>query len=98
MAIETSIPQHTIGIFVRDRARAPRGLVIANKVDGKVRIAWSYTSNKDVFDRNVAWKVALARLEGGTNKVAPKCVQKVIEEMTARCTRYFKDSGLAEVA
>lgn len=81
--------------FVRDRKGQPRGMVVATIIDNEVRIGWSYTNTTagDQFDKHRAYHIAFNRAEygWGPNVKIPRDVEKVIQRMQNRVTRYYKN-------
>ena len=53
-------------------------------------LGWSLCSPKDVFNKENAYKIAVLRATGGTNKPTPHSIRRVVERMTSRANRYFK--------
>jgi len=81
------------GKVVMERGKGdPRGILVAAKIDNKVRIGWSYTdfSAGDKFDKVQGLRTAMNRLESGTGKQIPHAVIKVASEFRLRAANYFK--------
>lgn len=86
---------NSLSQFVRDRKNQPRGIVVATIIDNEVRIGWSYTNTTagDRFDKCRAYDIAFSRAEKGwgTTVKIPRDVEKVIQRMQYRATKYYKD-------
>ena len=80
--------------IVRDKG--PRkGVLIAQLVDGKVRIGWSYANRKagDVFNEDIGVNIAIGRINNPSNpeKVkVPHEVLKALPDFIDRAHDYFK--------
>ena len=95
--IEHEIPTQeqtdaTLMQFVRDRQGQPRGVVIAKKVNGTVRVGWSFSNKKagDSFNKKRGIDIATGRVYTTTRSKIPNSVNKVIENMVERSTKYFR--------
>lgn len=83
--------------YVRDRKGNPRGIVLATVVNDNINLGWSYTNTKagDRFDKYKAYKIAWGRAQHGAIKsgssTIPHSVMKVMDKMSVRATRYFKN-------
>jgi len=85
----------TLKQLVRDRKGQPRGMVVATVIDGTIRLGWSHTNTKagDRFDKRKAFTIALGRAENGwgPNTHVPVSTTKVLDKMTNRAVRYYKN-------
>lgn len=77
------------------------GLVVAKKVmvDGKLslaKIGWSVINptSDDVFDKELAHKIAYGRIEKGSDVIIPQHVLPHMEAMGDRAVKYFKCDGV----
>lgn len=93
---KTHMKDKSLSQFVRDRKNQLRGLVVATVIDNEVRIGWSYTNTVagDRFDKCRAYDIAFSRAEKGwgQNVKIPRDVEKIIQRMQHRATKYYKDA------
>jgi hypothetical protein len=80
-----------ISQYVRDRRGQPRGVVVAKKVNGVVKVGWSYVNVNagDEFNKNLAYKIAVGRTLKDTNATMPHDVKKTVCVFTPRANKYF---------
>lgn len=78
--------------FVRDNKGNPKGVVVASLIDGNVRIGWSLTneSSGDTFDKDMGMRIAIGRINVGSNAIVPIAVNKIIQSLVGRSKKYFK--------
>lgn len=63
--------------YVKDEYNNPRGCVVQ---DGN-NFAWSMCHPNDQFNKKLARKIAIARLNTGTRAAPPREIEKLIEYM-----------------
>jgi hypothetical protein len=80
--------------FHRNKRGEPVGCVLARPSSGphKFSIGWSKANIKkgDKFSKATAIDVAFVRAEIGTNSCLPREMTPLVENMTERAKRYFK--------
>jgi hypothetical protein len=100
-----SLPKHTLKVFIRDRDRRPRGMVVAIKGNSRrdctnsYSIGWSMAHNKlDVYDEKVGQEIALTRAADADKQMQtylsipiPSEISRVMlsAKFLDRCERYF---------
>jgi len=79
--------------YVRDDKGEPRGVLLAAKVDGSVRLTWSYANVKagDHFKRSLGVRIAEGRLHKPTKRETPDRILKRVQRFANRARRYFKE-------
>lgn len=83
--------QNTIYQRTRDRKNNPKGVLVAKKIRGSVRIGWSLANFKagDKFNLQEGLKVAEARATGGEGEPIPNSIQDDYSDFVNRSVRYF---------
>ena len=87
--------------YLRDKNRTPIGVVVALGRDeiGTLQIGWSRCrqsvcedGTKDSFNKKQGKAIAVTRALHGSpnNKTIPHDIQKLVEEMRLRASKYFK--------
>lgn len=78
--------------FVRDNHGDPRGIVVAQSIDDKIHIGWSFVNKKsgDKFNKERGLQIAIGRIEKNTNSVIPRDVNVVVDIIANRSRAYFK--------
>lgn len=81
--------------YVRSRRgknrNQPVGVIIARRVDNKVKIGWSLCRRGDLFNKNIAREIADSRIDKGTDAMIPHEVESlVMNGFGNRVSRYFR--------
>lgn len=87
------IPKYTVIQYIRDKNNNPRGVLVAVKHENGFRIGYSLCNKKDRFNKNMALKIALGRANAMSDGPIPHPVDRMLEEFTNRCKRYYKVSA-----
>jgi hypothetical protein len=72
--------------YVRNRNGQPIGMVLAQN-EG---IGWSALHPRDMFDKEIAFRIARGRAQNGSNATVPRHVQAKLTLFVKRAERYFK--------
>lgn len=72
--------------IVRNENGHPMGIIVALSKD---KIGWSGRNQKDKWDADKGYKIALARATNGYRSNPPKHIQSEIERMETRAAHYF---------
>lgn len=85
---------------IRDSQRKPFGTIVADKIDGDIRVGISICCNKDQFSKRMGKNIAIGRLMTGTlvdvpnrtvdGKSLVETVTLEIHRMYDRAESYFK--------
>jgi hypothetical protein len=89
------VPRHTVAKFLRSNDGTPIGLACAVKdASGKVKVGWSFIAKPDRqpgrISKNLAWEIAVNRVDGGCSKRPPHSLIPVISEVQQRALKYFR--------
>ena len=92
------IPKHSIVQYVRNKNNNLQGVIIALKSKNGFNIGYSLCNNKDKFDKNMAFKIAIGRAELDScwwqlcsmKKNIPYKIKKMIPSFADRCKKYYK--------
>jgi hypothetical protein len=78
---------------------SPKGVLIAEKVNGEVLIGWSCArTGVDPFDKNLGLQIARARaLDKKPLEYAPHSVQKELTRFVPRINKYFRVENPVEI-
>jgi hypothetical protein len=69
----------------------PVGVIIARRVDNKVKIGWSLCRRGDLFSKKIAREIADSRIDKGTDAFVPHEVESlVMNGFGNRASRYFR--------
>lgn len=88
--------------YIRDKNKAPFGVVVAQQRDGVVYYGYSLRNKKDKWDREIGVKIALARANA-PSYILPKTtkLQSVVLDalsgLSKRAAKYFKDAEVTEI-
>lgn len=81
-------------ISVEGSKGVPNGVVIAMRNDeGVVKFGWSACVEGDVFDKQIALDIAIARAKKGNDRPVPSSISHVVSHTTflKDCSNYFKE-------
>ncbi len=69
----------------------PVGVIIARRVDNKVKIGWSLCRRGDHFNKSIAREIADSRIDKGTEAIIPHEVENLtLNGFADRAARYFR--------
>lgn len=79
-------------VMVRSKGD-PRGILVADRIDGEVRIGWSFANRKlDPFNKNIGMKIAIGRLTmpSAINRIPHQVISDIKNSFAERAATYFK--------
>lgn len=92
--ITVTKPAQVVAKFLRKNGM-PIGLAVAARNSkNEIVIGWSYTAKADRtpgrVNKDIAWHIALARLEKGSGCNMPTALFPIVDEVQRRAKLYFK--------
>ena len=83
--------QNILVEYYRDKKGAPKGVVVAVKIDNESFIGWSMCHRRDVFCKSRALDMAVGRaLAYGGVSFAPISLHPLMLRMMSRAKKYFR--------
>jgi len=92
-------PPNMIFEIVKER-RHKVGVIVGLKQDGVIKLGWAKCNRKlgDVFNKDEGIRLAETRaIKMADSPVLPLCMNRQMNDFSARCLRYFRDAKTMEL-